>query len=299
MYICYLDESGTPEVPGTSSHFVLCGLALPVSNWRASDRAIGEILAKYGLAAQELHTAWMARSYLEQNRIPDFEKFDYSERRSKVRSFRIAELLKLQRAGNAKAYRQAKKNFSKTEGYIHLTHAERMQVLREVADLVSGWGNARLYAECIDKVHFDPTKTGKALEEQAFEQVVSRFQKSLSRNTSTRNMPGLIVHDNNESVATKHTELMRGYHEKGTLWTAISNIVETPLFVDSSLTRMVQLADLCAYALRRYIENSEVELFRRIFVRADRSIDGRVQGVRHFTNNSCHCEICKAHRSTN
>lgn len=298
MYICYIDESGTPEVPGTSSHFILCGLALPVENWRASDKAIATLLGRYDLGDEELHTAWMARSYLEQSRVPDFEKLSYSERRSRIKSLRTAELLRLQRSSNTKALRQTKKNFAKTDPYVHLTHGERMQVLREVADAVASWGNARLYAECVDKIHFDPIKAGKAPEEQGFEQVVSRFQQSLARNVTTKDTPGLIVHDNNQSVARKHTFLMRGYHEKGTLWTDIPNIVETPLFVDSSLTRMVQLADLCAYALRRYLENSEVELFRRIFARADRLKNGRVVGVRHYTSNGCACEICKAHRIT-
>lgn len=298
MYICYVDESGTPEIPGTSSHFVLCGLAVPVENWRASDKAVSDVLERYGLGQHELHTAWMARAYLEQSKITDFELLSYAERRSRIRSFRTAELLRLQKAANTKALRQAKKNYGKTEAYIHLTHSERMQCLREVADLVSSWGNARLYAECIDKVHFDPVKTGKAAEEQGFEQVISRFQKSLARKASTKSKPGLIVHDNNQSVAKKHTELMRGYHDKGTLWTAIPNIVETPLFVDSSLTRMVQIADLCAYALRRYVENGEVELFRKVFTRADRLPNGQVVGIRHYTNNGCACEICKGHRLT-
>jgi len=78
------------------------------------------------------------------------------------------------------------------------------------------------------------------------------------------------VHDNNETMAKKHTDLMRNFHTQGTLWTRVDRIIETPLFVDSRLTRMIQLADLCSYALRRYVEKGESNLFRRIFGRADR-----------------------------
>ncbi len=73
---------------------------------------------------------------------------------------------------------------------------------------------------------------------------------------------GLLVHDNNASVAKKHTELMRHFHQQGTLWRQIDGIIETPLFVDSRLTRMVQIADLCAYSLRRFVENGEMNLFQ-------------------------------------
>ena len=55
------------------------------------------------------------------------------------------------------------------------------------------------------------------------------------------------------------------------------------------------MADICAYALRRYLENAEVDLFNRIFPRADRRGD-TVVGVRHFTATSCTCDICKLHR---
>lgn len=133
--------------------------------------------------------------------------------------------------------------------------------------------------------------------------MVSRFQHYLTHvatqavtagSTLVRDY-GLLIHDNNETVAKKHTELMRRFHSSGTLWTTIDNIIETPLFVDSRLTRMVQIADLCAYSLRRYCENGDTDLFRRIFQRADR-FGGRAVGVRHFTDLSCTCEICEAHR---
>lgn len=103
-----------------------------------------------------------------------------------------------------------------------------------------------------------------------------------------------MIHDNNETVAKKHTELMIDFHSKGTLWTDIKNIIETPLFVNSELTCLVQIADLCSYAIRRYLENGEEDLFQQVFKRADRK-SGKVVGMRHFTDDSCNCEICKNH----
>jgi hypothetical protein len=298
MYLCYVDESGTPDIPGSTSHFILAGISIPIWHWRTSDSTIYEILARYGLGGKELHTAWLMRPYLEQSRIVGFENLDRAARRAAVERERNTYLLALQRNRNRVTYRQAKKNFAHTQPYIHLSLNERKELVREVADAVSGWGYARLFAECIDKIHFDPARNRKTIEEQAFEQVVSRFEQYLENSEERRGQRnyGLLVHDNNETVARKHTHLMRGFHQQGTLWTTVNRIIETPLFVNSSLTSMVQIADLCSYALRRYLENSETDLFRRVFTRADR-VGATAVGVRHFTSPACVCEICQAHRT--
>jgi hypothetical protein len=297
MYICYVDESGTSDIPGNTSHFVLAGLSIPVWHWQTSDENVYAILARYGLGGKELHTAWLLRPYLEQSRIPSFEQLDWAARRAAVERERNRYLLQLQMARRSQTYRQAKKTFSHTKSYVHLTLNERKTLVREVADSISNWGYARLFAECIDKLHFDPSRSGRTVDEQAFEQVVSRFEQYLENTVEMRGHRnfGLLVHDNNETIAKKHTSLMRYFHQQGTLWTSVNRIIETPLFVDSSLTSRVQMADLCSYALRRYLENSETDLFRRIFGRADRAYN-TVVGVRHFTDLACACEICQSHR---
>jgi hypothetical protein len=208
MYLCYVDESGTSEIPGSTSHFILAGISIPIWHWRTSDRAIYNILARYGLGGKEFHTAWLLRKYLEQSRIPDFERLDWSSRRAAVETERNRYLLKLQIAKQSQTYRQAKKTFAHTKSYTHLTLDERKTLVREVADTVSDWGYARLFAECIDKLHFDPSRTGRAVDEQAFEQVVSRFAQYLA-NTEEKGQRnyGLLVHDNNETIARRHTHL--------------------------------------------------------------------------------------------
>jgi hypothetical protein len=78
----------------------------------------------------------------------------------------------------------------------------------------------------------------------------------------------------------------------------MQHIIETPLFVDSGLTRMIQLADLWAYSLRRYVENGETELFSILFSRG-RTMIGNTQypiarsSVHHLTDTSCPCLICE------
>ena len=230
------------------------------------------------------------RKYIEQQSIPGFAWMSAERRRSEVRRRRISEMLRLQKV-NARQYKQTRKNYQKTEAYIHLTLDERVQVVTDIAERISSWGVARLFAECIDKVHFDSAIAGTTVHEQAFEQIVSRFERFLRNRQSDY---GLLIHDNNPTVAKRHTKLMKSFLQRGTLWTQIEHVIETPMFVDSQLTSMVQMADLCAYAIRRYLENSETDLFDLVFQRADR-VGGTSVGIRHFTNQDCSCKICTSH----
>lgn len=296
MYLCYIDESGTPDIPGNTSHYVLAALSIPVKHWKDCDREITQLKSKYSLNEAEIHTAWILRKYYEQSKIRDFDTLNYDQRRYEVEKIRKAELLRLQKPSKSKQYHQTKKNYRKTASYIHLSFDERITFTRELAQLVSNWGFARLFAECVDKIHFDPKRAQMSVDEQAFEQVVSRYEQFLEV-TKAEDTPknfGLIIHDNNLTVAKRHTELMKKFHRRGTFWTKVRNIIETPLYVDSELTSMVQIADMCAYSLRRYLENKESELFDLVFERADRKGDA-VVGVRHFSDSSCECRICAEH----
>ncbi len=298
MYLCYVDESGTSAVPGNSSHFVLVGISIPIWEWRRADQEINAISKRYDLDGVEIHTAWMLRAYLEQRKIPNFESLSADERRAAVKRARAAQLLQLQKGRNPKAYKQAKKNYRHTEDYVHLTHEQRVEFIVEVASAISSWEFATVFAECIDKLHFDPAKANRSIDEQAFEQIVSRFEQYVRRQGNNPQTKGIIVHDNNQTVALKHTTLMRDFHSQGTLWTSVERIIETPMFVDSKLTGMVQMADLCSFATRRYVENQEADLFNLIYKRAD-TFKSKAVGFRHYSTR-CTCVICKGHtgRST-
>lgn len=298
MYLCYIDESGTPDIPGNTSHYVLAGLSVPDEYWKSHHAQLENVKQAYGLSEDEIHVAWMLRPYVEQQSIPDFDSMGWSQRRSEVLRARTAELLRLQKA-HPRRVKQTRKNYRNTEAYVHLTMAERRDAVRELAELISSWGVVRLFAECIDKLHFDPNLAHRTAHEQAFEQIVSRFERYLQNtqpdyDLSAQRNYGLLIHDNNQTVAKRHTELMKSFLRSGTLWTDLRYVIETPMFVDSQLTNMVQLADLCAYALRRYLENGETELFDLVFQRADR-IGETVVGVRHFTGGNCPCKICASH----
>ena len=151
--------------------------------------------------------------------------------------------MRLQRTNRNRQYRQVKKNYHETEKYIHLTQDDRKQLALVLAKCISSWEFARLFAECIDKVHFDSAIAGKTIPEQSFEQVVSRFEFFLKNacTESQQQQYGILIHDNSVTVAKKHTDLMKKYHKSGTLWTHIDNIIETCVFSASCSLRYLWL----------------------------------------------------------
>jgi hypothetical protein len=59
MYLCYLDESGTPDHTSNTNHFVLLGIAFPVQCWRTVSGSIDTTKQRYGLSRTEIHTGWL------------------------------------------------------------------------------------------------------------------------------------------------------------------------------------------------------------------------------------------------
>ncbi|MBI4441955.1 MAG: DUF3800 domain-containing protein [Acidobacteria bacterium] len=294
MYLCYIDESGGPEINKGTSHFVLLGLSIEVWDWRRQDHAVTGVKRKYGLADAEIHTGWITRRYLEQERIPNFHTLDWPTRRLQVQQERRSQLIKVDALKGSNAAKELRKNYRKTDAYIHLTLDERMDFLRELADLIGSWGNTRLFCESIDKTSFGAIPPTIPPREEAFTQVVTRFERFLVEIGDARTV-GLLAHDHDDTSADRMTQLMRHFHASGTMWGNITRIIGTPFFVDSRLTVGVQLADLCAYATRRFCEKNETGLFDRIYSRFDRQ-GGRVVGIRHYVRGRrCTCKICTDH----
>jgi hypothetical protein len=285
MYICYLDESGTLESSQTSSHFVLVGLAIPAITWKQKDRDVFAIKRRFDLESAEIHTGWMLRPYPEQKYVPGFESMDYPTRRRAVLGVRA---LNLSRPRDNAKQRDLLKDYRKTEAYVHLTQGERVEFISSLARLIRSWDDCRLFGEAHDKA----CSLGPRAYEIAFEQIVTRFNTYLSQFAHTI---GIFVQDHNETVCRKLTQKMREFHRAGTLWSAIDNIIETPLFVDSQLTSMVQIADICAYVTRRFFEKGETAFFDVIYDRFDRKRE-RLVGLRHYTGmQRCLCRVCGDH----
>lgn len=289
MHILYVDESGVEQVNAGTTHFVLLGLAIPAQNWKSLDAALANIKDKYNLRDEEIHSAWMHRRYSEQESVSNFDALDFTSRRAEAERAIRKRAGSIGVLGDQKKIKSYRRESKAIRPYLHLTRDERLNCLYDLAREVGSWSEVRIFADIICKANFTPGRL--TLYEMAFEQVLTRFQSFLTVKQSS----GIVVHDNNDTAAPRLTKLTRKFHIDGTFYRDIVDIVETPLFVDSSLTSMIQMADLFSFALRRLIENNEHTLWDFVDSRVDRRGNTCV-GVRHYTGKSpCSCRICIAH----
>lgn len=128
--------------------------------------------------------------------------------------------------------------------------------------------------------------------EFAFEHVANRFDRMLGRlHKGGDTQRGLIVLDES-SYETSLQALTLKFRTSGHRWGNLYNLSEVPLFVDSRATRLIQAADLIAYALRQFYERGEPAYFDIIKHRFD-AVGGVVYGLTHLhTDNACTCFAC-------
>ena len=132
----------------------------------------------------------------------------------------------------------------------------------------------RLFASVIKKSAVSPRDPV----EVAFEQLASRFDKYLMRlHRSGDTHRGIIIFDKSTYETTTQS-LATDFRTIGYTWGVIRNFSEVPLFLDSKASRLIQLADLVAYAIFRYFEKGDNRFFPIIEPRFD-SEGGVVHGL--------------------
>ena len=222
----------------------------------------------------------MLRSYREQQEIEGFESLTHDERRQAVIRVREQKIQKYKDDKSLQALKSLKKNYKNTDAYVHLTYKERERFIFDLVAKVKSWSFARIFAEVIDKRNYHPPKPDLTPEIQSFERIVTRIEKYLVHISNEQKEYGLLIHDECESVTAAHVCNMKRYHRCGTFKSEIKHIIETPLFVSSAHTNMVQIADCCAYALRRYYDSDDNALYLPIKSRADK-IGSDIVGFNH------------------
>lgn len=110
--------------------------------------------------------------------------------------------------------------------------------------------------------------------EYAFEQLASRFDRHLGRlHRAGDTQRGLILFDKSVHERTLQT-LTHNFRTTGHQWGVLRNLSEVPVFIDSQASRLIQLADLVAFALFRNWEKNDPRFYNLIKDRFDR--DGAV-----------------------
>lgn len=171
----------------------------------------------------------------------------------------------------------------------------RSQVIETALEIVrESHRSVCLFAVAVHKAQRAPNDPV----EYAFEEICNRFNLQLNRiyHRSGRREEGkhrgLVVMDKS-SYESALQSLARTFRVRGTRWGKLHNLAEVPLFVDSQASRIIQIADLVAWAVWRRYEHQDTRYFDKIVSRFD-SEGGVLHGLVHFTprNENCHCPAC-------
>ncbi|MBF0369327.1 MAG: DUF3800 domain-containing protein [Magnetococcales bacterium] len=263
--------------------------------WFALEKRIQGLKNKFQLPdGSELHARDFCCSYNKQDKTNNFGQLSWPDRRLAMEAYwqsRIAS------ASDPRQARARRRKYQTRKHFFHLSRAERSGLFEEILDHIGNHRGISLFGEVAD-VDRIPDHTG-----HSFTQVVTRFDAFLKRFNA--NSPpgqidnGIVLMDRETSKERQLHEMLVAYREQGHPWGQLKHVLEMPFFVDSHTVLSVQLADIVAYAIRRYVEHNpqpgspEENNFRRIYHLFDR--DGhKLHGLRHYCEpNSCICLICR------
>lgn len=136
---------------------------------------------------------------------------------------------------------------------------KRHQAIKDSLEIfVKSHPSNRLFASVIKKSLVSPQDPV----ELAFEQLASRFDRYLIRlhNNRRDTQRGIIIFDKS-TYETTIQSLATDFRTIGYTWGVIRNFSEVPLFLDSKASRLIQLADLIAYAVFRRFEKDDHSFF--------------------------------------
>jgi hypothetical protein len=140
--------------------------------------------------------------------------------------------------------------------------------------------NVRLFGAVIRKSDLpaDPAET-------AFTQLYNRFDQFLRRlHLSGNTQRGIMIFDKT-SIEPRIQTLAREFKTSGHPWGHNRNYAEVPLFLDSKASRLIQLADLIAFAIFRHFEHRDSKYFDVIRHCFDED-GGVVHGLHVFERNA-------------
>lgn len=292
MYLLYIDLSGTPELQDHSTTYVGLGLCLHESLWTRATELVRELKLEKQLDDQdfELHATELCTQIREQHEIEQFEDLSYEDRRDRVQAIQRDKLARRPSSSRRRRY-------AAQSSLLHLSRIERSRLFEAALDAV-GESEIVLFAEAVDKSHFFSKNPDASIVDHTWMQLVTRFDHFLRRRNRRQVPPdkGLLIVDQEptrEKLIREHVYRLR---LEGSPWGQIKHVIELPFFVDSAQSEAIQLADLCAYATRGYIEKQgafETVNFERIYRRFDRT-RARMHGIRHYcAPKTCSCLICR------
>lgn len=113
----------------------------------------------------------------------------------------------------------------------------------------------------------------------------------LRQHKAGRTSKGLLIID--QAHQERYRELLREFQISGTKHGYLGNVIDIPYFAGAQDTRMLQLADHCAYATFRYYEYDDLSHFTKVLPRFDKRGFGLPpDGLKHITRLPCNYAAC-------
>ena len=184
----------------------------------------------------------------------------------------------------------------KTERFKKLAPDARAELIDAIYGVIASASFPNLISFAT-VLHITAVTSGPQVLHDTLEDLCQRFNTFLVRGfkLGVRNK-GLMILDRS-GRDSRVREAMARFRDSGTRFGYLGNIVDVPYFADSDETRMLQLADFCAYAVGRYYNRGDDRYLSTILPRFDRqTTTGPRVGLKHLTSDSyeCSCLACNA-----
>lgn len=168
---------------------------------------------------------------------------------------------------------------------------QRNQIIDELCNTISS-RHVVLFGIALEKaIATDPVG-------RAFEEICNRCDLFLRRLHSRGDTQrALIIFDESRYESSLQT-LLAEYRSLGTRYgSTVKNFADVPFFANSKATRLLQLADLVAYAVYRRYERGDTRLLDKIISKFDIE-DSVIHGLVHLTRSwsTCTCPPCLTRR---
>lgn len=172
----------------------------------------------------------------------------------------------------------------------------RIEIMRSVYRIIAETKeNVCLFAVVMHKASFetlDPIR-------RTCEEMSGHFEAFLSRLEMSREgekQRGLLIFDHSRYTQTLHA-LLTQFRTTGASFGKVTHLADAPLFADSKITRVLQIADFVAYAVFKRYERGDSQFMDLIIKKFDQA-DGRVHGLVHLVTDyhNCYCPACLSRR---
>lgn len=266
MYLMFLDESGTHA---SSPCLILAGFAIHEHDAHHLQRALNGILSRH-LATINMN-AQDFELHANEIKNPQGRKHKYSPWRGVHHPLRRKIL--------ADSY--------KTLSNFHTS--SNLMPLAAFAVVV----DKRKYGESIDR------------EQIAYELVLNKFDAMLGRlhRETGESHRGLVIHDERVVAEKDIQSWTDSWRQAAGRVGQLSNFAEVPLFADSRASRLLQAADLFAYAVWRYYglptpDETYIKTLWSVFDHVNKDMHGIIHMTPDFATGKCLCPPC-ASRTNN